>query len=382
VKPTSFAEAPEVSEAAPRRKRDAALALAAAWLERPGAEKRARDALAADPPGELAACALAHGVAAIFLEAATKLGAADQGLAPLRRAARTEAARSLALEPALEEIAERSREKGLRAMLVKGIALDRACYPRPGLRPATDLDLIIETKALPAWGEFLGELGYAKFPRVDRTWRRAEGETVDLHAKSSDLVGVIDVPDQLSPVQLDAAAVFSRAIEVPGVPLPVPCPEDHLIISAAHGLGVHVFERLMWLLDVVVLLGGELDAPRVADLARRSGAGRLLYHSLNLACELGLAEAPEELSSSLAPERQGRLERKLVARLARSALPEHAEFLLALALPAPRGYRRRLLRRALLPRRRTVRFGNTRAPRGALGHLGRALRLAWLATLG
>lgn len=362
--------------------RAALLELAAAWLGRPDSAGKARAALERTPPEELARAARAQGLAAVVLESAGRLDFPEAKLAPLREAARSEVARSLVLETALAELAERSREKGLAALLLKGLALDHTAYPHPGLRPAADIDLLVRAEELAGWGELLAALGYGEFERVDRTWRRGAREVVDLHASSSDLAGVVDVPEELSPVRLDVAAIFARAAEAEGLPLAVPCTEDQLLLAAAHGLGVHVFEKLVWLLDVAVLLGAKPDVGRLVEEARRTGADRLLFHCLVLAGRLDLAEAPPALLDGLRPARLGRLERKLVERLVRKALPDRAEFLLALALPAPRGYKRTILRRALLPRARTLGQPDAGRLRGLGRHAGRLWSMARLVVFG
>lgn len=362
--------------------REALIALAAAWLERPAAAGKAREALAKTPPAELARAARAQGMAAVALESADKLDVPEEKLAPLREAARAEVARSLVLEAALAELAGKSREKGLAAVLVKGVALDHTAYPHPGLRPAADLDLLVNGEELAGWAELLTSLGYHKFEQVDRTWRRGEREVVDLHASSSDLVGVVDVPEGLSPVRLELPAIFDRAAQVEGLPLPAPGTEDQLLLAAAHGLGVHVFEKLVWLLDIAVLLGRGPDPARLAEDARRTGADRLLFHSLVLAGRLDLADPPDALLDPLRPEKLGRLERNLVERLAREQLPDRTEFLLALALPASGGYKRAILRRALLPRPRTLKARNTSRLRGIFRHAARLWSMTRLLVLG
>jgi hypothetical protein len=357
-------------------------ALAAAWLRRPGAGQRARYLAAALPGEKLGRLVRDAGLACVALETAGELGLDDERLAALRDAARGEAARSLALEPALEEIAESSRSRGLQALLVKGLALDRGAYPHPGLRPASDLDLLVRRGEEPAWDDLLASLGYRPYPDVDRTWRRGEREGVDLHSSSSDLVGAVDVPEELSPIRLDLEGIFARAVEVPGLPLPAPGLEDHLILCAAHGLGVHLFSRTVWLLDAGVLLGRLEETSRLVELARASGAHRPLYHSLALAAAAGLIEPGGQIAAELRPKRVGRREARLISRLARAGLPRGAEFLLALVSPAPRGYRRVILRRALLPRRRTLESHGAGGLRGALRHAGRLLSLGRLLVTG
>jgi hypothetical protein len=358
------------------------LALLGSWLRRPGTQNAARGALSAASPAELALAARAHGVSAPALEVLETLGPQAAGhAAAMREQARGETVRALALQPALAELADAGRRRGLRAALVKGLALDAAAYPHRGLRSASDLDLLVEQPAMAAWGEALGAMGFERFPAVDRTWHRAGRETVDLHCRSSDLAGVIDVPEELSPLRLDPAGIIDRACAVPGLELPVPCPEDHLLIAAAHGLLVHLFERLVWLLDVAVLLPLAADRTRLLELARASGAGRALHASLVLLGRLGLADVPGELAEALRPQRTGRVERGLLERLARGAgMPDRAEFLLALFSPAPRGYRGTLLRRALLPRARAVAsHGVGTGAIGVLRHLERMMELAGLA---
>jgi len=361
------------------------LAIAAAWLGRPGAAERARAALAgsAQRPAEFAAEARSQRIAAIVLEAAGQLGAPEPAVGELRAAVRGEAARALVLESAAAELAQAARAGNLAAVLVKGPALARR-YGGRSLRPFGDLDLLVAPGSLPGWEQCLGALGYAPMPRGDRTWRRGALEWVDLHAKSSDLVGVIDVPEGLSPVRLDLPGMFARAEQPEGLPFPALSAEDELILAAGHGLGVHVFEKLVWLLDVAVLAAQVRDPGRLLELAGSSGAGRLLGHALEIARRLDLAEPPEGLLGALRPARTGRLERRLVARLIRGGLPDRAQFLLALALPAPRGYKRTLLGRACLPRRRVLETPALgRGPLGgALRHAGRLVRLGALALFG
>ncbi len=361
--------------------RDLALAAARAWLDRPGALDRAGRAFAALAPGQIVDRVRTHGVAAISLEISERLELPEAKIVGLKEAARGEAARALLLEPALAELGSEAQKKGLPAVLVKGLALDHGAYPHPGLRPASDLDLIIRAEDHAGWSELLVALRYEHYLDVDRTWRRNDEATIDLHTSSSDLVGVINIPDELSPVRLDLPGILERASTIPSLPVQIPSPEDHMTISATHGLGVHLYERLMWLVDVAVLLA-KCDADRLTDLARASGADRLLFHSLKMCRDLDLAEVSGKLLSGLRPARRGFIEKKLMRRLLAGSLPDRSEFLLALCLPAPKGYKRELLRRGLLPSRRTVNYGKTGAGRGTLAHFGRALRLAWLATLG
>jgi hypothetical protein len=362
--------------------RSALLAICAAWLGRPGAAERAGAVFedAGRRPDEFSQEVRGQRLAGIALEVAERLGAPETVCQPLRATVRGDAARALVLESAAAELADAARERGFGAVLFKGSALDRR-YGGRGLRPFGDLDLLVEPGALPAWAECLGALGYRPLRPVDRTWVRGALELVDLHAKSSDLIGVIDVPEELSPVRLDLAGMRARARGEEGLAFPALAIEDELTLAACHGLGVHAFEQLVWLLDVAALAGQIADPGGLVERASSSGADRLLYHALDAAARLGLLDAREDLLGPLRPANLGRLERRLFERLVRAGLPNGAEYLLALALPAPAGYKRTLLTRALLPRRRALAAGGTGGGvvRGALRHARRLVRLGALA---
>lgn len=364
------------------------LALSAAWLGRPGAEAPAREALAAAgrSPGDFAREARAHRLAAVALEAAERLGAGDGLLAALRAEARAGTARALALESAAAELAAAAKERGLSAAHLKGPAVDRS-YGGRGLRTYDDLDLLVPAGQLDLWRGCLRDLGYAPANPAGGSWLRGPAETVDLHSGALELYGLIDVPEALRPVRLDPEAMLSRAKPDANLAFPALAAEDELLLAACHGFGLHLYARLVWALDVAVLAAAA-DPARVEAAAAESGAGRMLFHAADAARRLGLlGEPPGGWLERLRPGRLGRLERLVVGRIVRGDAPERAEFLLALAMPAPAGFRRAMLRRALLPSGRRLRQ-SAAAVRGrgrlggALRHFGQLARIGALALWG
>jgi hypothetical protein len=155
----------------------------------------------------------------------------------------------------------------------------------------------------------------------------------------------------MQPVRLDPAAMRARARPLGDLPFPALAVEDELILAACHGFGLHLFERLVWLLDVAVLAGQVGDGARLVETARAAGADRMLFHAAEIARRLELLPEPAEAwLAAVRPARIGRLERRLVERLVRGRqLPERAEFLLAAAMPAPAGFKRALAARAIFP---------------------------------
>jgi hypothetical protein len=123
----------------------------------------------------------------------------------------------------------RLADAGVEALLVKGWAIARH-YPEVGLRPYTDLDLIVRPGQAGAVRAAL-----AAPPRVE--------VPVDLH----------DGPARLDAASFDALAARAQVAELGSRPVRVLGPEDHLRLLAHHALGHGLF-RPLWLVDLAVAL--------------------------------------------------------------------------------------------------------------------------------
>ena len=144
-------------------------------------------------------------------------------------------------------------------LLVKGPACARL-YPARGLRPAGDVDLIVR---------------HSQAERARRALDAAGlGGWVDLHAGGAEL-GRRD---------LEEVFARSRAAEVCGAPLRVPCAEDHFRLVCLHMLK-HGAWRPLWLCDVAA---GLESRPGGFDWDYCLGTGR---EAERVACAAGLAHA-------------------------------------------------------------------------------------------
>jgi hypothetical protein len=146
----------------------------------------------------------------------------------------------------LLDVLGRLTRAGVAALLVKGWAIARA-YPEVGLRPYTDLDLVVPREQGPAARAALRE-----GPPLD--------VAVDLHE---------------GPARVDAEpfhVLWARSEVVPlqGTPLRVLGPEDHLRVLALHALRHGVF-RPIWLVDLAVAVE---TRPPGFDWARCLGPDR------------------------------------------------------------------------------------------------------------
>jgi hypothetical protein len=129
----------------------------------------------------------------------------------------------------IAEVLDRLTTVGLSAVLIKGWAIARL-YPEVGLRPYTDIDIVVGP----------GELATARaaLARPPDT-----GVSVDLH----------EGPARLDGLRFDEARDRSDIVRLGSRSVRVPCPEHHLRLLALHALR-HGVARPIWLVDLAVAL--------------------------------------------------------------------------------------------------------------------------------
>ena len=205
------------------------------------------------------------------------------------------------------------RRAGIESMALKGGALQGTAYSDAGVRPMSDLDLLVRPddavaacRALEAEG-WMAEVSPAE-QVTDSTYhvafqRNGRNLGVELHWYSMMLVA--------DETPLWAAA---SATELGGEPVRVPSPTDQLLHTAVHGVRSAESHRLLWIVDATRLLarqGSGLDWERLVAEARRR---RLTsYAEPALRYLAGVPEAapfvPAEALSALANSRPSPIER-------------------------------------------------------------------------
>lgn len=173
----------------------------------------------------------------------------------------------------LRDVGAALARAGLRAAVLKGALFGARFYPRPSARATSDIDLLVEERALEAAGRALGEAGYVASTDPEEARFRREGH--HLHYEH---------PHAL-PLELHFHAYRGFGRTLPSEPLlarsreaplsgmgavGVLAPEDELVYLAVHA-AAHRFVRLGWLLDLRLLT--ERMAPReIAVAAARAEA--------------------------------------------------------------------------------------------------------------
>lgn len=236
------------------------------------------------------------------LGAADALDALGPDRAVLNGTADAFAMEGLLLIPRAVALAVRPlTEAGLEPVIFKGPAV-AARYPRPGLRPMEDIDLLLpradHSRALDA----LAVAGW-------RVIRAAEGEQYDtvlahdeVPSLSLELHFGLEMASQRV-TAIDAEALWARRqpAEVAGTAAFVLPQNEELVVLAAHaGKPHHGFARLVWLADLAMIVraasveGHPIDWARVRSVADTTHCVTVVGAALALARRVGV-EAPADL---------------------------------------------------------------------------------------
>jgi hypothetical protein len=191
-------------------------------------------------------------------------------------------------------------EAGMMPLVFKGAAI-AGRYPEPGLRPMDDVDLVLPRPQLGAAVRVLERMGWRSIPL-----RRAHLEVVLVHPElpglplelhkalaswreRSNHLTTADLWDWRAPGSAGGESAFT---------LPV---EEEIVAMAAHAAKpFHVFDRLIWIVDLAVVVADAerrdrpVDWNKVATLAAAARCRTGLSVALNQAARLCVS-SPQEL---------------------------------------------------------------------------------------
>jgi len=163
----------------------------------------------------------------------------------------------------LEKVAERFSENKISFVLIKGFAL-RRYYPSGCVRPMSDIDLLIKPEDRFSSVEVLRREGYRLSNEEDLkrqlsihgelTWHNPENNMkVEVHWD------LINAKSAKKAANFDSDLVFRevRELEIEGVKVSTLSPHVELAYLMIHHVLHHNFKRLLWLVDVLLVLRSE-----------------------------------------------------------------------------------------------------------------------------
>lgn len=196
---------------------------------------------------------------------------------------------NLYLTSELLRVHGRLRECGVEAIPLKGAALASQVYGDLGLRPFSDIDLLIRREQVPKAEAVVRELGYeAEFtiPQQHRErWLRQQCELTFRRSGTIRLELHWDIAHPHFALETGVEEFWSRSstVRVGDVVLPNLSPRDLLFMLIVHGTR-HAWSRMMWLVDVAELLrqNPAIDWERLWQNSHSRGAVRMMATGLAL----------------------------------------------------------------------------------------------------
>ena len=231
------------------------------------------------------------------------------------------AAFCLVLRSQMAEVRSSFSAAGIPCMVLKGPEFADRLYPYPGLRPFTDIDLLIRPGDTGAARERLCRVGYAVAPEreashaarrgrhAQESWNngQAGGGTVELHWN------VVNSPTLRRRISIGFDDL--QTVALPGDPFPHPSPSALLLIAAIHAATAHKFDRLQPLCDVAMAArgaAGPLDVGWLRAIALKAGASLSLAAACALAGECLGEPACDAVARSLNLPRRAQWARRLL----------------------------------------------------------------------
>lgn len=223
--------------------------------------------------------------------------------------------------------------RGLQVIVLKGAALIETVYGgRLGLRPLSDVDLLIKASDLPFIDKALHQRGFR--PDSPSSMFYTNGPLAfDLHTS---LINEEWVSRKALAFSLDAEAIWQEASPLSDrdstlLGLAAPHQFLHLVIHALK----HSFSRLMWLVDLG-LVAQRVEWPAIVDRARAAAALRPLAYVVCLLEALLRVDVPPEIRAAL--PRLNRIERLFVSSVVRRSSTEtFGELTVAFSIPGATG---------------------------------------------
>jgi len=207
---------------------------------------------------------------------------------------------------------------GIRTMVLKGVPLLLHYYGEYGLRPMSDVDILVPTEQALAAVDCLKAEGWR--PK-DRTWRsfsttllrvrhsesfkNDDGHEFDLHWHLLHECCYDGADD----IYWDAAG----RIDVNGVSSRSLCPTDQLFHTCVHGVMWNLITPLRWMPDAALILqtaGDRIDGDRFVLLARERYLVLRVREALNYICDLLDISIPPSVLRDLEEIPVSKIERK------------------------------------------------------------------------
>lgn len=200
---------------------------------------------------------------------------------------------------------------GMPISLVKGLDFAEAVYHGVHNRKFSDVDLLVDPMAQVDLSKILSGLGFTevvakgkKIKQTERQWtREAPHAGLTLVEVHTDMVHAPELRARMSLTHGLYAGKSNGGVSG----------ASRLVLAALHGATSHLFARLQYVVDGMMVARTGVDARELQERARRSGAILPVSTMLRLAADIYGCEASSSLLGQLEPVRLASIERRLIS---------------------------------------------------------------------
>lgn len=208
-------------------------------------------------------------------------------------------------------------EKNIRVILLKGIALGASIYPSVGLRPMSDVDILIKDEDIFKVDEILNSFGYfsaninprdielGKTEYLTTLWYA--GKNLSLHLHRHLINSTVPSFSYISKINMERIWQKAKLMEMFGVKALVLSPEYLIIYLCEHSLKVtHSLSRLIFLADISQAINyyqDKIDWDFLVKESSNFGLERMVYCGLYCVNRILRTELPSGILSTLKPKR-------------------------------------------------------------------------------
>lgn len=231
-------------------------------------------------------------------------------LAKANEARMQDIGRALLLESVARVILGKARDENIPVALVKGVDFAKNAYGGLQLRTFSDIDLLVRPEAQDALGSILAEEGFRDLPphkmrmeKTERQWIRPD----DLHNVVLVEVHTDLVHDPALRKHLSLTYDLYADQRYGGI-----TPAARLVLAALHGATSHLFGRMQYVVDGLMIARSGVDPAELKERAASSGALLPLATMLRLCSEIFACDHSRRLAEMLGPVPWNDLQRRLI----------------------------------------------------------------------
>ncbi|MFH1678954.1 MAG: nucleotidyltransferase family protein, partial [Candidatus Omnitrophota bacterium] len=223
--------------------------------------------------------------------------------------------RNIFINTQLRDIFLGFKKKQIPLLLLRGIDFLNRVYPSAGIRAMSDVDLLIHSEHQAGVKELLSGLGYDYTPGYAFFFYK-DNLFIDLHL---DVIGFWRIKTCPFAINIKNSRVWEQAESLSDLSpdIRVLSLYDSILACCLH-LQTHSFGRLMWFVDVAVLIrnaGDSFDWQVLLERAREFNFQRPVYFVMRYLNAARILSVPPEALSCLGNFAMNRLERRTLHML-------------------------------------------------------------------